>query len=87
MRAPNKMTIKKIPIKQLIDTLVKLYEEGVDYIDINGSEVSDNKDVLHIGVSPDYYNESSVEENKEGESSPKEYTQVLLTQEDIDNLI
>jgi hypothetical protein len=32
----REITIQKIPLDKLIDTLVELYNRGVDYIDING---------------------------------------------------
>jgi hypothetical protein len=81
---PNKLSIKKIPVKQLIDTLVKLYEEGIDFIDLNGKSVTDTKDSLHIGVSPDYYKPVDDEEKEE---PSKEYEQVILTQDDINALL
>jgi hypothetical protein len=81
----NKPIIKKIPIKQLIDTLVSLYEEGVNYIDITGSEHTQTKDVLHIGVDPSYYKADAEEE--EGSEPRKTGLIQILTEDDINNLI
>jgi hypothetical protein len=79
----NKPIIKKIPIKQLIDTLINLYEEGANYIDITGSEHTKTKDVLHIGVDPSYYKA----DNEEDSEPRKKGLIQILTEDDINNLI
>lgn len=59
MKSPNKPTIIKIPLHGLLTILTKLYEDGVDYIDIYGGEINQNKDILNIHVNPEYYSEGN----------------------------
>jgi hypothetical protein len=50
----NKMSIKKIPLKGLLEILTDLYEEGVNYVDFSSGEGSDLKDILKIDIQPEY---------------------------------
>ena len=49
----NNITIKKIPLDSLIDTLVDLYNQGVDYIDIEGQQ-GDGRDYMAIAFNKEY---------------------------------
>ena len=50
----EKVTLKKIPLQVLIDTLVEIYEKGADYVDIIG--IPDNtQDEIGIVVREEYY--------------------------------
>lgn len=52
----NKLILRKIELKMLIDTLVEVYNTGADYIDIEGS-TGDSQDVIGIIVHPEYMSE------------------------------
>jgi hypothetical protein len=52
--AKEKVTLRKIPIRILIDTLVEIYEKGADYIDIVGIP-DDTQDEIGITVREEYY--------------------------------
>lgn len=54
MKTPIKLN--KIPISSLINVLQHLYEEGADYIDIQGEHTpGDKNDVIKVTVRPEYY--------------------------------
>ena len=51
----NKFTITKIPLEPLIEILLKVYELGMEYIDIEGTvDENDVKDTVSIKFSNDY---------------------------------
>jgi hypothetical protein len=86
----QKPTIIKIPLHGLLSILTKLYEEGVDYINIYGGEINENKDVLHIHVNPDYYSkERDVDEQiaKLDNVDQDECIIKHLTDEDLNELL
>ena len=49
----HNLSIKKIPLNNLIDLLVNLYNKGVDYVDIEGVQGKD-QDKMAISFSKDY---------------------------------
>lgn len=64
--AKEKVTLRKIPIRILIDTLVEIYEKGADYVDIVGIP-DDTRDEIGIMVREEYYTsdlESEIDDNK-----------------------
>ena len=51
------MQLRKIPLRELLEILNDLYEDGVDYIDISGTsndEGEQPQDFIKITVRPDY---------------------------------
>jgi hypothetical protein len=68
---------RKIPLKNLIDTLVVIYNSGADYVDILG-RTGNPQDIVTISVIQEYMasQEKDVPESRS-----------LLTDEDIDNLL
>ena len=51
----NKFTLTKIPLEPLIEILLKVYELGMEYIDIEGTvDEDDVKDTVSIKFSNDY---------------------------------
>ena len=47
---------KKVPITTLLEILTQLYEDGVDYIDIERENIVDeDADRIKIKVLPEYY--------------------------------
>lgn len=51
----EKVTLRKIPLQVLIDTLVEIYEKGADYVDIVGIP-DDTQDEIRLIVREEYYN-------------------------------
>ena len=52
--AKEKVTLRKIPLKLLIDTLVEIYERGADFVDVVGVP-DDMQDEIGIMVREEYY--------------------------------
>jgi hypothetical protein len=74
--------IKKIPLKYLIDVLEALYDEGIDFIDIQGGvHPDDGEDTITISYLEEYY--SPEIERKSNE----EIKQKPISDEDIDKLV
>lgn len=78
----NQVTLKKIPLKTLIDVLTRLWGSGADYIDIVGipNEIQDNIGIL---VQDDYL----CKEEEEGELDIKVDSDKPLKDDDLDKLI
>jgi hypothetical protein len=73
----NKFTITKIPLEPLIEILLKIYELGMEYIDIEGViDVNDVKDTVNIKFCNEY-----MEIDKTDEGSIKGY---IIGYNDID---
>lgn len=53
----EKVTLRKIPLQVLIDTLVEIYEKGADYVDIVGVP-DDTQDEIGLIVREEYYTAS-----------------------------
>lgn len=53
----EKVTLRKIPLQVLIDTLVEIYEKGADYVDIVGIP-DDTQDEIGLIVREEYYTAS-----------------------------
>jgi len=62
----TEVTIKKIPLKPLLDILQDVWEKGADYVDIIGVTGDVQNNVL-IAIRDDYMNSE-----EEEEQSPKE---------------
>jgi hypothetical protein len=73
MKTPIKLN--KIPIASLINVLQHLYEEGADYIDIQGEHTpGDKNDVIKVTVRPEYYvGESDGDDDSEQDKTDPEY--------------
>jgi hypothetical protein len=69
--------IKKVPLDEIIDFFMDLYNKGVDFIDIIASE-KDNR--ISVIFSEEYINEEALD-NFELDVDPK------LTDEDFNQLI
>jgi len=60
----NKFTITKIPLEPLIEILLKIYELGMEYIDIEGVVDSDNvKDTVNIKFCNEYMDIDKTDED------------------------
>lgn len=69
--------IKKVPLDEIIEVFMDLYNKGVDFIDIIASE-KDNR--ISVTFSEEYINEEAID-NFELDVDPK------LTDEDFNQLI
>ena len=53
------MKLNKIPITTLMQRLGELFEEGVDFIDIEGQSTEEDKsDRVKVTVRPEYYSDA-----------------------------
>jgi len=77
--------IEKIPLDKLIDTLVDLYNRGIDYIDVVGVPGKEF-DRMGIAFTRDYMTEQG-KKNFEGVNLDIEITTPKLTDDDLNELI
>ena len=84
----NEVSIQKIPLNNFIDVLVDLYNRGVDFIDIIGTQ-GDQKDYMAITFSKDYMSEDAIEdfENDPMIITKEDITNHKLSEKDINDLI
>jgi len=84
----NLVTIQKIPLNNFIDVLVDLYNRGVDFIDIVGTQ-GDEKDYMAITFSKDYMSEEAIDdfENDPTIITKEDITNHKLSEKDINDLI
>tara|TARA_R100001224_G_scaffold72885_1_gene44594 strand:+ start:492 stop:779 length:288 start_codon:yes stop_codon:yes gene_type:complete len=78
----GKSYIRKVQIISLIDTLKKIYDDGADFIDIEGKPSKGNEDVVKISVRPEYYTNPETGHNKMYDTDPE----FMLTDEDFEDL-
>jgi hypothetical protein len=86
--AKKSLKLNKIPITALMQILGELFEEGVDFIDIEGegSEKEEESDRIKVTVRPEYYSEepeifTKLEQGDTIDNDEK------LTDDDINDLI
>jgi hypothetical protein len=60
MEQSNNVRLVKIPLHEFISILVDLYEQGVDYIDIEGNN-TERQDSVNILFNKEYMAEESLE--------------------------
>jgi len=83
----REVKIEKIPLSRLIDTLVELYNKGVDFIDIAGVPGIE-QDRMAIVFTRDYMSEEGVNNFEEGDKEiDLEIKQHKITDEDLNELI
>ena len=81
----REVKIEKIPLDKLIDTLVELYNRGIDYIDVVGVPGKEF-DRMGIAFTRDYMTEQG-KQNFEGLELDLEIKPSKLTEEDLNELI
>lgn len=85
--ANREVRIQKIPLDRLIDTLVDLYNQGVDYIDISGVP-GEEFDRMAIVFTKDYMTEEGAKNIETFEEKlDLQIKQPKLTDEDLNQLI
>lgn len=67
------ITLQKIPIKNLMEILSELYNDGADYIDISGVP-NVEQDVISIFVREEYMNQ---DEEYNGDLSDEDLNQLI----------
>lgn len=77
--------LKKIDLNNFIDVLVKLYEQGVNYIDILGFK-NEGQDKLGISIPQEYIDEEAIDFYEQNENNVIEIEE-KLTDEDLNDLI
>ena len=81
----REVKIEKIPLDKLIDTLVDLYNRGIDYVDVVGVPGKEF-DRMGIAFTRDYMTEQG-KKNFEGLDLDLEIKPSKLTDEDLNELI
>jgi|TARA_R100000479_G_scaffold128306_2_gene66997 hypothetical protein len=87
--------LRKVSIIGLIDMLKKIYDDGADFIDIEGEATDGSQDMIKITVKPEYYTDSEQGEEKEYDADPEymvteqDYEEEFppISDEDINDLI
>jgi len=71
------ITLQKIPIKNLIEILSELYDDGADFIDISGMP-NEDQDVISISVREEYMNQDEeYDEESNGNLSDDDLNQLI----------
>lgn len=83
--ANREVKIQKIPLDKLIDTLVDLYNKGIDYVDIAGVP-GEEFDRMAIAFTREYMTEQG-KKNFEGFDLDVEIGPERLTDSDLNDLI
>jgi len=82
----REVKIQKIPLDRLIETLVDLYNKGIDYVDISGMPGID-QDRMAIVFTKDYMTEEGKKNFGEEDEIDLEIGPSKLTDDDINQLI
>jgi hypothetical protein len=82
----REVKIQKIPLDRLIETLVNLYNQGIDYIDISGVPGVEF-DRMAIVFTKDYMTEEGKKNFGEDSELDLEIGPSKLTDDDINQLI
>jgi hypothetical protein len=82
----REVKIQKVPLDRLIETLVDLYNKGIDYIDIAGVPGID-QDRMAIVFTKDYMTEEGKKNFGEDYELDLEISPSKLTDDDINQLI
>jgi hypothetical protein len=73
----NKTVVfQKIPLRDLIETLLSVYNQGADYIDISGTP-NEEQDVIGIHVLEEYLMNEDEEEEDNDELSEDDLSKLL----------
>ena len=80
----KKVNLNKIPIYPLLVMLNNLYEEGANFVDIQGEANEKNEsDVITFMLKPEYYTEEAIEEEEEDDDDGNS----KLTDDEINDII
>jgi hypothetical protein len=82
----KEIRIQKIPLDRLIETLVDLYNKGVDYIDISGMP-GEEFDSMAVAFTKEYMTEEGKKNFEEDYKVDLDISPSKLTDDDINQLI
>lgn len=85
-RKPKEFTLKKIELNTLIQVLVGLYNSGVDYVDLSGSN-QEGQDVVKVTVREGYYQEEELDYEQYEQEDIIIKPNTKLSDEDLNQLI
>lgn len=77
--------LKKIDLNNFIEVLVKLYEQGVNYIDILGFK-NEGQDKLGIDIPQEYIDEEAIDFYEQSKNNVIDIEE-KLTDKDLNDLI
>jgi hypothetical protein len=82
------VSIQKIPLDNLIDILVDLYNHGVDYIDIIGT-MGEDRDYMAVSFCKEYMSEEAADsfDDVSNVITEEDITNYKLSDKDINDLI
>ena len=69
--------LRKLSIIALIDMLKKIYDDGADFIDIEGEKTDGTEDMIKISVKPEYYTDEEPSNNTD--------PQYMVTEQDYED--
>jgi hypothetical protein len=81
--------LNKIPIKLLVEALMGLYDDGVDYVDILGIN-NEDQDTIGLIVKKEYLSKIEEEEEKpslSNKNSIENTFNIKLSDEDLNQLL
>ncbi len=73
--------LRKVSVMSLMDLLKRIFDEGADFIDIEGEPTDGEEDMIKISVRPEYY----VDNNEEGQESNQSDPEYLITEQDYED--
>lgn len=83
----NNLIIQKIPLNKLIDTLIEIYNQGVDYVDLHGIK-GEEFDKMAITFTKEYMSKEGIENFKDIPEEKIKPTDIsLLSDDDINQMI
>ena len=75
----NPLRLNKVPIVSLIDVLSQLFQDGADFIDIEGERTdTDENDIIKVTVRPEYY----IDNDEEATESADKELEYFFTEEE-----
>lgn len=86
----NKIKLRKVPLEGLIMILEMLYEQGFDFVDIEGT-TAEEQDSVSVYTNMEYLSEEFQEDGDDEEEAPKEAPKKSrnrkLSDDDLDQLM
>jgi hypothetical protein len=83
----KKVTLHKIPLEEFIEILINLWENGADFIDIEGTPDSE-QDIIGVTVKDEYLNSPEATSHWETVSNGKQKYEIktILSDDDLEKL-
>lgn len=71
----------------LITALTKVYDLGIDFVDLIGQIEENGEDAVTLGFTPDYTEENELYNNQQDNNIEKPKTKTKLSEDDLNQLI